>query len=149
MRRGTILLLICVALVLVTALIIQRSTRAQAGPPRRAGMLTQLLPLESSWSYLCFELDVTDKQLPDIRKIYKESWNNRKKLIAKAAKSVGDRDAMAALRPDAEKLKADLDSKLKGVLTAEQLKKLAERERELLEQARQASERLRDRRRRP
>ena len=131
MKRGIMALAICMVVAVLAMLAAYHSTQAQdrpGGMPRRppAGraMMARMLPLESSWSHICFELDVSDDVLPALRKIYKHSWSERKKLGNKMSEARDDRAAMQAIRADAEALKADTAKKLKGVLTAEQMEKL-------------------------
>jgi Spy/CpxP family protein refolding chaperone len=156
MKKISVFILACIALTLVIGLAIHRSSRAQGGFLSAEEMLMQVLPLERSWSYVSFELDVTDKQLPDVRKVYQKSWKERKKLAVKAAAAVGDPEAMAKVKDEAQEMKNQLDENLKTVLTPKQLEKLAEHEEEIqaqiekaIERAREAGEKIRERRGRP
>jgi len=135
MKRRAVVIGVCVGLVLMAVLAVQHSTQAQrqgrpagapGGQPPAGQFMMQMLNLESLWAQTSFELGVADEVLINARKIYQESWNERKKLIEKMGQASGDTDAMRTLRADAEKLRSNLDNKLKDVLTTEQMQKLAE-----------------------
>jgi hypothetical protein len=148
MKRRTTLLAICIGVALLAVLAIQHSSQAQrpggAGggatrqPPGGQAMMMRSLPLESSWAYISFELGVADAELSKARKSYQEAWNGRKDLAKKMEEARGDREVMRSIRSDIDKLKSDLDTKLKDVLSSEQLEKLAKWEKEEQERARQA-----------
>ena len=81
MKRRISLIAICLVVVFLAALAIQHSTKAQrpdraGGFPRPPGgrlMMSRMLPLESSWAQVSFELGVSDELLPKARAIYKEA----------------------------------------------------------------------------
>lgn len=136
MKRGTILLAICIGIALLITLIIQHSTQAQRSDTagdrpsrRRFGggqmMMSRMLPIEEMWSQMSFELGVPDEVLLQVRKICQETWIGRKKLIKKMTDAGGDRTVLRSMRQDVEKLKTDMMDKLKDVLTVTQLEKLA------------------------
>ena len=135
MKRGTILLAIFIGIALIITLMIQHSTQAQRSDAagdrssrrRSSGrqMMSRMLPMEEMWSQMSFELGVSDEVLPQVRKIRQETWIGRKKLTEKMADAGGDRTVLRSMRPDVEKLKADMMGKLKDVLAATQLEKLA------------------------
>lgn len=147
MKRRITLLAICIGVAFLAVLAIQHSSQAQrpggAGggatrqPPGGQAMMMRSLPLESSWAYISFELGVADAELSKARKFYQEAWDGRKDLAKKMEESRGDRDVMRSARSDLDKLRADLDKKLKDVLTPEQLEKLTKWEEETRERARQ------------
>lgn len=148
MKRRIILLAICIGIALLVMLVIQHSTQAQrqarpgggpGQPPAGRFMMMQTLPLESSWAHISFELGVADEVLPKVRKVYQEAWDGRKGLMEKMDEARGDTDAMRAMRTDADKLRSDLDKKLKDVLSTEQLENLAKWEEETRARARQRS----------
>ena len=143
MRRRITLLAICIGVALLITLAIQHSTEAQregraGGGPRGAFMLARTLPLDASWAQVSFELGVADEALSRARKAYQEAWAGRKVMMKKLDEASGDREVMRAVRADGDKLKSDLDKKLKDVLTEEQLEKLANWEKERQEQMRGA-----------
>lgn len=98
----------------------QQGRQPRADRPESPTQLTLALPLEASWSYVCFELGVADDDLPKIRKIYQDTWNSRKELIEK---SRGDRNTIMSGIKD---IKSKLDEELKKALTDEQWNKLVE-----------------------
>jgi len=112
-----------------------------AGGPGGGGMMMTAanmqsaltLTTERSLAYLLLEMNITDEQLPKIRAIYLESWKAYKEL-AKKLETVGtDRDAMMGVRADADKIKEKRISKLKEILTADDMKKLNDYEAKLNE----------------
>jgi hypothetical protein len=100
-----------------------------------------MLPLEASWAQVSFELGVADEALSRARKAYQEAWAARKELMKKLEDARGDRNVMRSARADGDKLKSDLDDKLKDILTTEQLEKLAKWEKERQDQFRRAQQR--------
>jgi Spy/CpxP family protein refolding chaperone len=88
---------------------------------------------------MSFELGIADEVLPKVRGIYQQAWDERKGLIEKMREARGDRDALRSARSDAEKIKSDMDKKLKDVLSPEQLENLAKWEEEARSRARQRS----------
>jgi len=94
-------------------------------------MIMQALPLDSSWDYLCFELDTSDEQLIKARNAYKEAWKLRKEnILSKMEDARGDANALRELKSSADKIKASLDTKIKTVLTPEQMTKFTTWEKE-------------------
>jgi len=137
-----VLLAMCSGIAFLALLAVQHFTQAQApgpgappgGMPQRPAqgrmMMMQLLPLESSWAQVSFELGVTDGALPGVRKIYQEVWDKRKEVSKKAEAAGEDADALRSLRAELEKLKSDMNTKLKGVLSTKQMEDLAKWEKE-------------------
>ena len=145
MKRRIISLGICVGAALAVMLAVQHSTEAQredrrAGRPERQQggqfMIAQMLPLEASYAQVSFELGVDDEALVKARRVYKKAWDDRKKLMEKMGDARGDREATQSARGEAEKLRDEVNKKLADVLTAEQLKKLAEWEKIARERSR-------------
>lgn len=152
MKRRITLLAICIGIALLITLAVQHSTQAQrqrrqerpggaAGRPAGGMLMMRMLPLETSWAQVSFELGVADEALSRARKVYQEAWAGRKELMKKLDDARGDRNVMRSARTDGDKLKSDLDKKLKDILTAEQLEKLAKWEKERQEQMRGAQQR--------
>ena len=130
MKRRISLIAICLVvafLALLASTQAQRPDRAGGFPQPPGGrfMMSRILPLESSWAQVSFELGVSDERLPKARAVYKEAWDKRSKLIKDAADAGDDSDAIQAARADVERIKADLNAKLKDILSSEQLEKLA------------------------
>ena len=99
-------------------------------------MMAQMLPLEASYAQVSFELGVDDEALVKARRVYKKAWDDRRKLMKKVRDARGDREAMQSARGEAEKLRDEVNKKLEDVLTAAQLKKLAEWEKVARERSR-------------
>jgi len=106
----------------------QRSRRqpTQAQQPQRQfsqrinSRFRVIQAVENTWAALAFEVKVDDETLKKIRPAFQKAWDKRKKLIKNSA---GD---FRAIVEGMTKTKADIDKKLKEVLTEEQMKKLAE-----------------------
>jgi Spy/CpxP family protein refolding chaperone len=149
MKKKVLFPVIFALVALAAVLMVQHSTKAQDSPPgppaggmpMGESMMVRSLPLESSWAYISFELDVTNEALPKVRKLYQESWDSRKELIKKIDDARGDREAMQSLRGEAEKIKSDLEKKLEDVLTPEQAKKLKDWEEEMRQQLQERASR--------
>ena len=135
MKRKSMLFAIIIGVALISALAIQaqRPQQMPGGGPggdrpgggRMGGMMvSQAAPLESSWAQLCFEIGIDDAAMTKAKKLYKEAWDKRKAVVQKGESSSGDQQAMQSLRGDAEKINTNLMTKLKDVLSAEQMKKL-------------------------
>jgi hypothetical protein len=76
--------------------------------------------VEQTWSAVAFEVKVDNETLEKARPLLQKAWDDRKELMKNSS---GDFQAIA---DGMTKIKADLDEKLKTVLTDEQMKKLAE-----------------------
>ncbi len=122
MKNKSLLLIFSLVVIILVATTQAQQQKRQSGSDRPANQLRPALalPLESSWSYICFELGIDDENLPKIRKIYQNAYNNRKELIER---SEGDRNIIMSGIKD---IKIKLDEELKKALTNEQWKKLAE-----------------------
>jgi hypothetical protein len=94
--------------------------------------IKQSLPLEASWAHISFELAISDDALLKAMTIYRQAWIERGALMKKMEKTSDDKNAVAAIKADAEKLRADLTAKLKDVLSQEQMEELAKWENSLL-----------------
>jgi hypothetical protein len=154
MKRKFILLTVLVSVALISFLAIQHATLAQrpdtqqggarpSGAPGGPGggrmfggmMLNQAAPIEASWAQLCFEIGMEGETMTKAMEVYKEAWDKRKEVIKKSESSSGDRQAMQALRPEAEKIYTDLKIKLKDVISSDQMTKLNYWEKKNQEQA--------------
>jgi Spy/CpxP family protein refolding chaperone len=140
MKKKWLLITISSIFCLVLILTFQEFTQAQApgGGNRQAGggapsgmmMVMQILPLESEWTQISFAMDVSDDALIKARKAFKDAWTKRKAITDKAESAGDDADARRAMRTDLEKIKTELDTKLKGILTPKQIEDLAKWEKE-------------------
>lgn len=145
MKRLPLVFSICIGITFVAILIGQHFAQAQrpdapgGGSGRPTGG-TFVLPLEAAWAQICFEFGVEDEKILKARTIFKKTWDERKELIKKAEESTGDREAMQAVRTEAEKLRSDVTTKLKDVLSPEQMEKFAEWEKKAQEQSRRPPE---------
>lgn len=104
----------------------------QAGGGAFAGMMMmmQILPLESEWTYISFEIGVNDDALIKARKAFQDAWTKRKAVISKSDQNGDDANAKRAMKADLEKIKSELDAKLKGILTPKQLEDIAKWQKE-------------------
>ncbi len=123
----------------VVALAVQYSTHAQqqrpGGPPagapsERMMMMKALHNVEGTWAYVSFVLDVPDDMLLKLRKAFQEAWTKNAELRKKLEEARGDTNAMRTIRTEADKIKSELDKKLKDTLTPEQMTKLTNWEKE-------------------
>lgn len=124
-NKSLLIMFSFVVMILVATTQAQQQVRQPRGDrPARPLPLTSILPLESSWSYICFELGIEDENLPKLRKIYQNAYNSRKELIEK---SKGDRNAIMSGIKD---IKIKLEEELKKALTDEQWKEFSEWEKQ-------------------
>lgn len=141
MRKKWLLILISLFFAFSVFFTVQKYTQAQptgmpGGAPGGTGaplvemMVMQILPLDSMWAQISFNMDVSDDALIKARKAFQDTWNKRKAVMGKAQNTGNDADARRAMRTDLEKLKTELDTKLKGILTPKQLEELAKWEKE-------------------
>ncbi len=134
------LLIISLLFAFSAFLVVQKYTQAQPpgvpggpggmGAPPAGMMMMQILPLESTWAHICFEMNVSDDALIKARKAFQDTWTKRKAIQEKSQSIGDDADARRAMRTDLEKLKSELDTKLKGILTPQQFEELAKWEKE-------------------
>lgn len=134
MKRGIIILGICIAVAVLIMFGIQRSTQAQ-GPGRMGGEAggrpgggqfnasARLLgSVQTSWAGLSFELEgVDDTKLSKARKVYMEEWKALKKMAKDMEEAGGGMGSMQAIRGESDKLKAKRDEKLKDILSSEEM----------------------------
>lgn len=141
MRKKWLLILISLFFAFSVFFTVQKYTQAQppgmpggapggTGAPPVGMMVMQILPLESMWTQISFNMDVSDDALIKARKAFQDTWNKRKAMMDKAQNAGNDADVRRAMRTDLEKLKTELDTKLKGILTPKQLEELAKWEKE-------------------
>ncbi len=119
-----LIFLFIIIIVVATTQAQQQSGLPGRGRPANPMQLSSALPLEASWCYICFELEILDDELPKLRKIYQDAYNSRKELIEK---SKGDRNIIMSGIKD---IKSRLDEELKKALTEEQWKKFTEWEKQ-------------------
>jgi len=75
---------------------------------------------EFSWAALAFEVKVSGQQLEQLRPTYQAAWDTRKAAMKKAMEN----QDWQALGSAMQKVQANIDAKLKQVLTKDQLDKL-------------------------
>ncbi len=139
MKRRPLLLSACLIFAIVIMFSAQHWTSAQGpsqgsrggGQPGQAGppsgmMMMQILPLEMEWAYM----NVSDDILVKTRKVFLDTWTKRKAILDKSDPSGDDENARRAMRDSLTKLKTELDTKLKGILTSKQMEELAKWEKE-------------------
>jgi len=124
MKRATVIIsiVLAIALVGVAFQITQAQRRRQPGGQRPGGMggMRAMQAVEQTWSAIAFEVKVDSETLAKARPLIQKAWDDRKQLMKDSA---GD---FRAIADGMTKIKANLDGKLKTVLTDEQMKKLAE-----------------------
>ena len=142
MKKRPLLLSICLIFVIAFTFSVQHWTLAQvpsqgrgggqagqAGPPSGM-MMMQILPLEMEWSYISFNMNVSDDVLVKTRKVFLDTWTKRKAILDKSDPSGDDENTRRAMRDSLTKLKTELDTKLKAILTPKQMEELAKWEKE-------------------
>jgi len=113
---------------------VQYTTQAQReeGRPPMPGMFdmkSQIMSeLETSWTYLSLDMNITDEQLIKARLIYQESWVKYKELAGKSEQESGDRETMQSVRSELDKYKSKRNEKLKDIFSKEEMQKLTEYE---------------------
>lgn len=128
----------------ISMFLVDRATEAQMpgpqGPPSgaRPTMMAGMLNIEAQWAFVSFELDIDDATLVKCRKIYREAYLKNKEIREKMVQARGDANAMRNLRSESDKLKNDLEAKLKTVLTQEQMNKISAWEKESQQRMRRA-----------
>lgn len=124
MKRTTaiISIVLVIALVGIAFQITQAQRQRQPGDQRPGGMggMRATQAVQNTWAGIAFEVKVDSETLEKARPLLQKAWDDRKQLIKDTA---GD---FRAIADGMTKIKADLDAKLKTVLTDEQMKKLAE-----------------------
>jgi hypothetical protein len=126
MKRMTLIISIALAIAIVGVAfqIIQaqqvQQPQRQPGQQRPGGGMRAMQAVETTWAAIAFEVKVDTATLEKARPHFQKAWDDRKKLQKDSA---GDFQAISS---GMTKIKADLDEKLKTVLTEEQMKKLAE-----------------------
>lgn len=154
MKRGIMILAVCMALAFLVTLLIQQSTQAQfpggrgggpggmpgggPGGGRQFNMKSMMMGnIQSSWGYVSFELEVDDETLVKARKIYQKAWTEQSKLADDIEKAGGGMGSIQGAREEAQKSLAEVHNKLKEMLSPEQVEKLNEWEKKTQEQSQQ------------
>jgi len=146
MKKRILIPLVFLAIAAMVILVSQHSIQAQApgaggpGGPGGAGGARMMMGVstDAEWAYLSFELDVPNDVLIKCRPIFKEAYTKNQALREKMGTARGDADAMRNLRTESDAIKTTLDTKLKGVMSAEQLTKIAAWEKATRDRMRQA-----------
>ena len=121
MKRMTVIISVVLAIAIVGLAFQITQAQRQTGQQRPGGMrATQAQAVENTWAAIAFELKVDHETLEKARPHLQKAWDDRKKVMKDSS---GD---FRAISDGMTKIKADLDEKLKTVLTEEQIKKLAE-----------------------
>jgi Spy/CpxP family protein refolding chaperone len=150
MKKRYLMILVCLGIVFIFSLALWSTPEAQTPPggPGDGGpnmmntfrdqmMVTQALPIDSSWTILSFGMELSDDALIKARKLYQEAWNQRKeKILDKMDEARGDPEAMKGLRTESEKMWTNLRTKINEILTPEQLEKFSKWEKDNKNQAR-------------
>ena len=90
------------------------------------------LNTERSLAYLLLEMNIPDDQLVKVRATYLKSWKAYKELGTKLETVGADRDAMMAIRADADNINKKRIDALKEIITkADDMKKLNDYETKL------------------
>jgi hypothetical protein len=125
MKRVTVIISIVLAIAIVgIAYQLTQAQRPQGGPGGFGGMRAPaaraMQTVENTWAAIAFEVKVDSATLEKTRPPLQKAWDERKKLITDSA------DDMQKIAEGMVKINAELDEKLKTVLTEEQMKKLSE-----------------------
>lgn len=141
MRRKLVLLAAFVVIALVALVIYSTQAQQRQGGPPEGGtpggaprqfsgqFLVRSLALETNWSQISLEMNVPNDTLIKAREAFQAAWTKRKAVAAKA-EGASDDAARAALRTELDKIKTELDGKLKVILTAKQLEEYTKWEKE-------------------
>jgi len=97
--------------------------RPQGGPGGPPGAFPAMQRIEGDWAALAFELKVDVITLERARPHFQAAWDERERLRRESASDP------AVLSAEMNKVNDRLDEKLKGILSEDQLKRLAERRR--------------------
>ena len=125
MKRITVIISVVLAIAIVgIAYQLTQAQRPQRQPGGfgggRAPAARAMQTVENTWAAIAFEVKVDSATLEKTRPHLQKAWDERKKLIKDSA------DDMQKIAEGMVKINAELDEKLKTVLTEEQMKKLAE-----------------------
>ena len=125
MKRMTVIISIVLAIAIVgIAYQLTQAQRPQGVPGGfgggRAPAARAMQTVENTWAAIAFEVKVDSATLEKTRPHLQKAWDERKKLMKDSA------DDMQKIAEGMVKINAELDEKLKTVLTEEQVKKLAE-----------------------
>ena len=149
MKRRLFLISVSLVLIFVAMSAFQQWTQAQAptqgsanrgggqGGPPSGMMMMQILPLEMEWTQISFSMNVADDVLIKARKAFQDTWNKRKAIMDKADPNGDDENTRRAMRDGLTKLKTELNTKIKAILTPKQMEDLAKWEKENQNRARQ------------
>jgi hypothetical protein len=82
-----------------------------------------MLPLESDWALISFELDVSPATLGKLRTVYQKAWDQRSDLFARMRNQEVDRTRMPDLMGN---IQAELDGARNETLSEAQVARLVE-----------------------
>lgn len=120
MKPITVVITVLMAMATIAIVGITFLQLTQAQPPRSPGAFRVMQAIENTWAALAFEVKVSDETLKKARPLFQKAWDARKKLMRESA---GNFDAMI---DGMTKIKSDLDTGLKKILTEKEMKKLIE-----------------------
>lgn len=107
----------CVALVLtVVPAMAQQRGAGQRAAGRGSGMRSMGF-VEQSWAALCFEINISQTQITKLKPSYQWAWKTRNAAMKSA---MANRD-FEALGKTMTSVKSSLETKIKSVLTQQQL----------------------------
>lgn len=121
MKRITAIISIVLAIAAIVVAF-QKITQAQHSEMPAGGLMV-MQAVENTWAGIAFEVKVDKETLEKVRPQFQKAWDERKNLIKES-----EEDIHAVIEGMME-IKAELDEKLKSVLTEKQMQKLAEWER--------------------
>lgn len=90
------------------------------GGGRGGGGFGAIMYVERTWSALAFEIKISNQQLEKLRPSFQAAWDKRQAAFKKAMQDQN----WQALGSAMEKVQAELEAKIKQVLTKEQWAKL-------------------------
>lgn len=118
------LFLLCALLALGLAAYVQAQPggggRTRPGGERMGG--GGAFSLESDWALICFELEMNKDQFAALKSVYKDAWNQRKKIMEEM--QTGGMDRMM-LMEELALIQEELEKNSQGILAKENQEKLA------------------------
>ncbi|MBC7286535.1 MAG: hypothetical protein H5T86_00520 [Armatimonadetes bacterium] len=117
-------LLVVVVLVSLPALAQQPGPGQGRGPGGRG--MGAMMMLERSWMTVCFGIGASRDQIEKLWETYQNAWNARMEALNKLRAAQDRRAAFQEFAQTMQMIQADLENKLKEVLSQEQLQKYNE-----------------------
>lgn len=107
----------CAALILTMVPAMAQGGGRQKGGERRGGGMRSMGYVEQSWAALCFEINISQAQITKLKPSYQWAWKTRNA----AMKSAMEKRDFQSLSSTMTSVKSSLDTKIKSVLTKQQL----------------------------